>query len=788
MIAGMTDHEPAQNRADIHHQDTAAGGDAKLKISAPKKAAAGIPGVVNALAATYPLTGLRRGTIALKVLNQTDGVDCPGCAWPDPDHRSMAEFCENGAKAIAEEATSRRLTPEFFSKHSITDLRERSDYWLGRQGRITHPMYKAPGSDHYTAITWADAYGKIADRLNSLSSPDAAAFYTSGRTSNEAAFCYQLLTRVIGTNNLPDCSNMCHESSGAALGTTIGIGKGTVTLQDLYDADLVIVAGQNPGTNHPRMLSALEKQRQAGGEVLTLNPLPEAGLSNFKNPQHVRGVVGGGTDITSKYLQIRLRGDFAFFKGLNAILLERAESDPSILDQDFIDTKTAGFADFKAAASQVDWADIAEATSLTRADIEAAADLVCNAKSVIVCWAMGLTQHKDSVAAIKEIVNLLLMTGNIGRPGAGACPVRGHSNVQGDRTMGIWEHPRPEFLAALGKRFNFAPPTKSGVNVVQAIHDMQAGKTEFFMAMGGNFVRAAPDTAVTVAATQNVPFAVHVSTKLNGSHAAVGSEALILPTLVRSERDDQAAGTQRVTVEDSMGMVHASSGRLTPASEHLMSETAIVCEIGRRLDNSVAIDWAAMAADYRVVREHIEAVIPGFTDYETRIDKPGGFALPNPPRDTRSFATPDGKAHFTASDLSVLQVPKNHLILQTLRSHDQFNTTIYGMADRYRGIKDGRRVVFVNPDDIAALGYADGDMVDLVSVWTGADGAEELRRAPAFRVVSYPTAKQCAAAYFPEANALIPLDSIADTSMTPTSKSIIIRLEPTTVQGTMPVT
>lgn len=780
--ANTPEHPP------VTHKTTAEGGDANLTITNPKTSAAGIPGVAHALAATYPLTGIRRGTLALKVLNQTDGVDCPGCAWPDPDHRSMAEFCENGAKAIAEEATARRLTPDFFKNHSIQDLRTRSDYWLGRQGRITHPVYKPAGKNHYEPISWDDAFTKIASTLNSLTTPHHAAFYTSGRTSNEAAFAYQLLTRVLGTNNLPDCSNMCHESSGAALGSTIGIGKGTVTLQDLHESDLVIVAGQNPGTNHPRMLSALEKQRNNGGEVLTLNPLPEAGLTTFKNPQNIKGILGGGTPITSTYLQIKLRGDHAFFKGLNAILLERAETNPDILDHEFITTKTSGFDTMKAAAAQLNWADVEEATSLTRADIERAADMVINAKSMIVCWAMGLTQHKDSVPAIKEIINLLLMTGNIGRPGAGACPVRGHSNVQGDRTMGIWERPRPEFLAALGDRFGFTPPSEPGVNVVEAIHDMAAEKIEFFMAMGGNFVRAAPDTDVTFEALQKVPFAVHVSTKLNGSHAAVGEEALILPTLVRSERDEQCGVAQRVTVEDSMGMVHASSGRLKPASEHLRSELAIVCEIGDRLATDVAIDWASMRDDYRVVRSHIEAVIPGFTDYESRIDHPGGFALPNPPRDSRSFNTPDGLAKFSTTGLEVLAIPDGHLVLQTLRSHDQFNTTIYGMDDRYRGIKNGRRVVFVNPEDITNLGFADGDMVDLVSVWTTADGTESLRRANAFRIVSYPTARSCAAAYFPEANALIPLDSVAETSMTPTSKSIIIRMEPTSHQGTMPVT
>lgn len=784
----MTTAANNHNPTDLTHRSAADGGDVDLEITSPKKTAAGIPGVVKALAHTFPKSGIRRGTLALTVLNQDGGVDCPGCAWPDPDHRSAAEFCENGAKAIAEETMAKQISPVFFAQHSIDDLSQRSDFWLGNQGRLAHPVHKAKGEQHYRPISWDAAFDKIATRLNGLGSPHDAVFYTSGRTSNEAAYAYQLLTRAIGTNNLPDCSNMCHESSGAALISTIGIGKGTVTLDDLYNADLVIVAGQNPGTNHPRMLSALEKQRNNGGEVLTLNPLPEAGLSNFKNPQTAKGLVGGGTDITSEFLQIRLRGDHAFFKGLNAILLQRSKTKPSILDSEFIANQTVGFEEMKSAAATLNWDDVLRATGLTRDDFERAADMVEKAKSVIVCWAMGLTQHRDSVAAIQEIVNLLLMTGNIGRPGAGACPVRGHSNVQGDRTMGIWEKPKPAFLTALKERFNFTPPAEHGYDVVETIQAMQENKVEFFMTMGGNFVRATPDTRATVEAVSKIPLTVHVSTKLNGSHAAVGDEAIILPTLVRSEIDERPSGQQRVTVEDSMGMVHASAGKLKPLSNHLVSEPTIVCEIGRRLRLEGDFNWAEMADDYSVIRGHIEATIPGFDDYENRIDQPNGFALPNPPRDSRSFATPDGLAHFSTNALEVMEVPEGHLILQTLRSHDQFNTTIYGMDDRYRGIKNGRRVVLVNPDDAKTLGFMDGDMVDLVSVWNAADGSIQERRAEAFRVVHYPTARQCAAAYFPEANAVIPLESTAKTSNTPTSKSIVIRLESTVAQGIMPVT
>ncbi|MGK5531132.1 FdhF/YdeP family oxidoreductase [Streptomyces sp. URMC 129] len=759
-------------------------GEDALEVSAPKDWAAGIPAVTHALRMGYDQMGVRRTALTLLKVNQKDGFDCPGCAWPEGDHRSVAEFCENGAKAVAEEATVRRVTPAFFAAHPVGDLAGRSDYWLGQQGRLTEPMYKPAGSETYVPVTWETAFTVVSRELRALRSPDEAAFYTSGRTSNEAAYLYQLLVRQFGTNNLPDCSNMCHESSGSALTETIGVGKGSVHLDDLYRAGLIFVVGQNPGTNHPRMLSALEKAKRRGARVIAVNPLPEAGLLRFKNPQNARGVAGGGTSLADRFLQIRLGGDQALFQALSRLLLDAEDAAPgTVLDRDFIAAHTHGFEAYAGRLRELDWDDVAEATGLTRDVIEATARDVLAAPSVVVCWAMGLTQHKHSVPTIREVVNFLLLRGNIGRPGAGVCPVRGHSNVQGDRTMGIYEKPAPEFLDALRREFGFDPPRHHGFDAVETIRAMDAGKVKVFFAMGGNFVSASPDTAVTERALRNCRLTVQVSTKLNRSHAVCGREALILPVLGRTERDRGPDGADRfVTVEDSMGVVHASRGGLPPASPHLLSEPDVVCRLARSLfgpgggAGAVAdsdVPWAVFGADYDAVRDSIARVVPGFADFNARVRRPGGFVLPHAPRDERRFPTRTGKANFTVNPLEVPRVPPGRLLLQTLRSHDQYNTTIYGLDDRYRGIRRGRRVVFVHPDDLAERGITDGGLVDLVSEWP--DGPE--RRAEAFRAVAYDTPRGCCAAYFPEANVLVPLDSVADTSNTPTSKSIVVRLE-----------
>ena len=752
-------------------------GDEGLRVSPAKDWSAGIPGVAAALSVATEQMGVVRAAKTLLHTNKPNGFDCPGCAWPDPEHPHLAEFCENGAKAVAEEATTRRITRAFFAAHSIDELAERSDYWLGQQGRLTEPMVLREGSRHYEPIAWDDAFDLIAQNLRALDDPDDAIFYTSGRTSNEAAFVYQLFVRAFGTNNLPDCSNMCHESSGSALGETIGIGKGTVTLADVENADLILIAGQNPGTNHPRMLSSLERAKDNGARIVAINPLVEAGLSNFHNPQRVRGVIGKGTELADEYCQIRLGGDLAFFQAVGALLIDADDAGEDVLDHEFIAQYTSGFDEYRRHVAEIDWDDVHAATGLERAQIERVAQMVATAKSVVVCWAMGLTQHRQSVPMIREIVNVLLLQGNIGRAGAGACPVRGHSNVQGDRTVGINEHPPAAFLDAIDREFAITAPREHGLDVVNAIRAMRDGQARVFIGMGGNFIRATPDSRVTEAAVRNLDLTVTISTKLNGSHAICGRQSIILPTLGRTERDVAAGGEQVVTVEDSMGMVHASRGRLEPADPDLHSEVAIVCEIAKRTVGAVgAIDWDAMRGDYRRIRGHIERVVPGFDNFEQRIATPGGFALPNGPRDARQFATADGKAHFTTNPIEVLHLEPGRLILQTIRSHDQFNTTIYGLNDRYRGISAGRRVVFVNPADLRELGVSDGDRVDLVSEWPTPAGVEE-RRAHAFRVVSYPTARGCAAAYFPETNVLVPLDATAEVSNTPASKSVVIRLE-----------
>ncbi|MEU1863004.1 FdhF/YdeP family oxidoreductase [Streptomyces gardneri] len=740
------------------------------QVTPPQHAAAGLPAIGHTLRIARDQMGLGRTARTLLKVNQKDGFDCPGCAWPEEDKRHVAEFCENGAKAVAEEATLRRVTPEFFAAHPVADLATRSGYWLGQQGRITEPMLLAEGGERYEPVTWERAFAIIAEELRALGSPDEALFYTSGRTSNEAAFLLQLFAREFGTNNLPDCSNMCHESSGSALTETIGIGKGSVSLEDLHRADLIIVAGQNPGTNHPRMLSALEKAKAAGARIISVNPLPEAGLEKFKNPQTPHGMLKGAA-LTDLFLQIRIGGDQALFRLLNKLVLET----PGAVDEEFVREHTHGYEEFTAAARAADWDETLAATGLTRAEIERALEMVLASERTIVCWAMGLTQHKHSVPTIREVVNFLLLRGNIGRPGAGVCPVRGHSNVQGDRTMGIFERPAPAFLDALDKEFGIVSPRHHGFDVVRSIQALRDGEAKVFFAMGGNFVGATPDTEVTEAAMRNARLTVHVSTKLNRSHAVTGTRALILPTLGRTDKDVQKSGRQIVTVEDSMSLVHASRGNLPPASPHLLSEPAIVARMARAaLGAGSATPWEEFEADYATIRDRIARVVPGFEDFNARLAaNAGGFALPHGPRDERRFPTKTGKANFTAAPVEYPKVPEGRLLLQTLRSHDQYNTTIYGLDDRYRGIKGGRRVVLVHPEDAAAFGLADGAYTDLVSEWT--DGTE--RRAPGFRVVHYPTSRGCAAAYYPETNVLVPLESTADVSNTPASKSVIVRLE-----------
>ena len=719
--------------------------------------------------------GISRSFRTLLKVNQTDGFDCPSCAWPDPDSkRKAAEFCENGAKAVASEATLKRITPEFFAEHSIPELLKQSDYWLELQGRITHPMWRRPGADHYESISWDAAFALIAQQLNGLSSPHEASFYTSGRASNEAAFLYGLFARQFGTNNLPDCSNMCHESSGLGLTQSIGIGKATVKIEDFEHADAIFVIGQNPGTCHPRMLTELQKAARKGAKIVSVNPLPETGMIRFKNPQEPLSLLGSGTTIACLFLPVRINGDVALLKGIMKEMLEEdARQGGKVLAHDFIEQQTQGFAALRADLEATSWAEIVEHGGVSREQIQEAAKIAIESERTIFCWAMGITQHKNGVANVQMIANFALLRAQIGRRGAGLCPVRGHSNVQGDRTVGIWEKMSDEFLDALGKEFAFSPPKEHGMDSVATIQGMHAGKVKVFVGLGGNFLSATPDTNYTATAMQRCQLTVQISTKLNRGHLITGEQALILPCLGRTELDQQEAGKQFVTVEDTMGVVHQSHGMLPPASEHLKSEPAIVAGIAQAtLDARATTNWQALVADYDRIREHIEHVVPGFAQYNARVREPGGFYLPNGPREGK-FTTKSGRAQFTVHPIPTHDLNAGELLLTTIRSHDQFNTTIYGEDDRYRGISGGRRVLFLNAEDISARGLAAGAFVDLISRF-----GRERRRAERFRLVPYAIPRGCAAAYYPETNVLVPVNSVSEGSNQPVSKSVIISVEP----------
>ncbi|MBC8101808.1 MAG: FdhF/YdeP family oxidoreductase [Cytophagales bacterium] len=747
----------------------------EIRIGERETTAAGMQAIVQTLRFGLGEMGAGRTLKTLTTLNQKTGVDCPSCAWPDPDgHRSFAEFCENGAKAVAEEATLARVTPEFFAAHTVSDLAEQSDRWLGKQGRLTHPLRLRAGSERYEPVSWREAFQLIGDELNRLTSPDEAVFYTSGRTSNEAAFLYQLFVRQFGTNNLPDCSNMCHESSGLGLTETIGIGKGTVTLEDFSHADSIFVIGQNPGTNHPRMLSALQAAARRGCKIVSINPLIETGLMRFGHPQEVTGVLGKGTPIASLFLPVRINGDVALLKGIQKEMLEQdQQAGGTLLDHAFIRARTAGFAEYAADLAQTSWEEITEQSGVTRDQIQEAAQVALGSERMICCWAMGLTQHRNGVANVQEVVNFCLLRGQIGRQGAGVCPVRGHSNVQGDRTMGIWEQMSDSFLDALGREFGFAPPRHHGFDTVAALAAMHEGRAKVFVGMGGNFLSATPDTEFTAEAMRRCRLTVHVSTKLHRGHLVTGEEALILPCLGRTEHDVSAGGEQFVTVEDSMGVVHASKGVLEPASPQLLSEPAIVAGIAKAtLGDRSAVDWDALTADYDSIRDSISRVVPGFEEYNRRVRVPGGFYLPNGPREGR-FTTASGKAHFTVHAIPRHDLLPGQLLLMTIRSHDQFNTTIYGNDDRYRGVHGGRRVIFVNADDLREANIESGQAVDVTSHYQG-----ETRTVYGFKAVPYEIPRRCTAAYFPETNPLVPLGNIAEGSRQPASKSIIVTIAP----------
>ncbi len=746
-----------------------------LHLGHIKKSAAGIPAIVESIKQVVGEAGAVRGLKALNHMNQKGGFDCPSCAWPDPDddRSTLGEYCENGAKAVAEEATLKKLTPEFFAENSVQDLAALTDYEIGRKGRIAQPMFLPHGGTHYQPITWDDAFHKIGATLNKLSSPNEAIFYTSGRTSNEAAFLYQLFVRAYGTNNLPDCSNMCHESSGVALGESLGIGKGSVKLEDFYEAEVIIILGQNPGTNHPRMLTALQKAKANGARIIAVNPLPETGLMGFNNPQSVKGLLGMDIHLTDIFLPVIINGDMALLKAVEYYLWQHEQREPGkVFDRDFIEHNTVDFDAFINDLQQQNPEQLAKACGISLPQIREVADLLKDKTKIIACWAMGLTQHVNAVDTIKEIVNLLLLKGSIGKPGAGTCPVRGHSNVQGDRTMGIFEKPSEQFLDSIAANFHFTPPNKHGYDVVEAIKAMHGGKASVFIAMGGNFLSATPDTLYTAAALRKCLLTVHVSTKLNRSHLVHGHEALILPCLGRSDKDLMNGEEQIVSCENSMGVVQLSKGVLHPVSDQLLSEPVIVCRLAKAtLGNRSPINWDNYLQHYDQIREDIERTIPGFGDYNKRLRDPGGFYLPNCNRDG-AFNTTSKKAHFNIAPIHTIHLHEDDLLMMTIRSHDQFNTTIYGLNDRYRGIYKERRVILMNQGDMDRRNLKQGDMVDIYNHHGGVE-----RVAHKFIVVPYPIPPTCAATYFPETNVLVPVNNVAKKSNTPVSKAVIISVK-----------
>ena len=746
----------------------------EVKTTAIPKVATGIPAILHSLAYGLSEMGPMRMTRAWLAVNQKTGFDCPSCAWADPDgNRHPFEFCENGAKAMADEATTARITPEFFARHSIAELSEKSDYWLNRQGRLICPMVLRPGATHYEPISWSDAFQAIGKELNQLGSPDEAVFYTSGKATNEAAFLFQLFARLYGTNNLPDCSNMCHESSGWGLSQTLGVGKSTVTISDIEHADLIFSIGQNPGTNHPRMLTSLLAAKRNGATIIDVNPLPEVGLLRFKHPQEPLRLLGAGTQLSDSLLQVRINGDVALLKGIIKTVLEAEDRSPgTVLDWDFIRGHTHGFDEFREHVRAIDWRQIEEQSGIARARIVEIGEVAAKARGTIICWAMGLTQHRNGVENVREVVNLLLLRGNIGKPNAGVLCVRGHSNVQGDRTMGIWEQMDEGFLNRLGAEFKFEPARRKGYDTVETIRAMDAGKVKAFVSLGGNFLSATPDTDVVARGLSKCRLTAFISTKLNRNHLVTGATAVILPCMGRTEIDMQASGQQFTTVEDTLGVVSSSRGVLAPVSVHIKSEVAIISGIAAAtVSGKGDVDWTNFL-DYDRIRDCASRVVAGFENFNERVRAPGGFYAPVAAKH-RQFATDTGKANFTVNPIRQIQLASDQYLMMTIRSHDQFNTTIYGLDDRYRGIRGGRRVIFMNRHDMAEAGLKEPQLVTLTSHFEG-----ERRTVRDFNVIPYKIPRRCTATYYPESNPLVALGSVAEISNTPASKSIVISIEP----------
>ncbi len=743
------------------------------KITAPATAAGGVSSLTTAAKQIWQKSDITHGIKAVKSMNKISGFDCPGCAWPTaPEEALSVEICENGIKALAEEISPQNADREFFANYSLAELRGENDYLLGLHGRLSEPMIIRHGETNYQPISWDSALQIIADQLQQLDNPNQAAFYTSGRTSNEAAFLYQLLARQFGTNNLPDSADLCHEASGIALGDTIGIGKGSVKIEDFYQADAIFIFGQNPGSNHPRMLKALQKAAANGCKIISINPLREAGLMRFKNPQHLSGLIGNGSALSDLILQVKINGDYALISGiLKAVLEHAAQHNNHGLDKEFIETYTTNFNEFCQTINKLSWDEITHHSGISQELIMTAAEIFCNSKKVIACWAMGLTQHHNGVDTIKQLVNLLLLGGHVGKPGAGVCPVRGHSNVQGDKTMGITEKPQAYIQEGLPRVFGIMPPLAYGDDTITTIEKLANGEIKTLIMLGGNLLMASPATTNTASALQQAELTVHIATKLNHTHLYPGKIGIILPALSRSEKDLINDIAQVVSVENSMGIVHRSAGVLEPCSPLLKSEIAIICELADKLFKTSSVTWAEFTNNYDLIREKISQIIPGFADFNQKLLDPGWFYLPNPVRDQRKFVTASGKANFTPNlGISALPLAADEFLLMTTRSHDQFNTTISGMDDRYRGIYNTRMIVFMNSDDMTELDISSGNQVMIQN------SAHPQMRLDKMTVVAYDIPKRCLAGYFPETNVLIPLDSIDPQSRTPTSKSIVVKI------------
>ncbi|WP_459588229.1 FdhF/YdeP family oxidoreductase [Corynebacterium camporealensis] len=735
------------------------------KIGNRAKSAAGLGGVVHAMQHAVP----NRAMLPLVNLNKDSGVDCPGCAWPEPPvgEQGIVEFCENGAKAIAQETTPKRVSREFFANTTVEQMREMTDYELDQLGRLQEPMLydRSKGDGKYHPISWDEAFRIISEEIKATE-PNRNVLYTSGTAVNESAFSFGVLGRRIGTNNLPDCANLCHDSTGVALAKMVGVGKGSATMQDLYNTDLVISVGQNPGTNHPRALGAFERMKDNGGKLIAINPLPETGLMKFRDPQEPKALLGFSKKLADQYVQVRLDGDRALFQQINREVIRR-----DLLDHSFLERFCSNVEETIEHLNSLDPAELERGSGIPQSEVNAIVDRVEKAENIVLAWTLGVTQHKNAVKTIQEMMNFLLLTGNIGKPGAGSFPFRGHSNVQGDRTMGISEKMPEPFLAKLEKEFGFDVPREHGYSSVDAAAALRDGDVDVFISLGGNFIRALSDTTACEDGMARTKLSAHMLTKLNNTCAWPGERGLILPVRSRTDYDPQASGPQKVSVEASDSTVSPSKpSRKANQDLNLKSEVDIICSIGRETFGDDF--WQPMIDNYDVIRDHIEAVIPGFENYNERLNRPRGFMLPHAARE-RIFNTDNGKAQLTINETAVIELEDDQLLLSSVRAHDQYNTISYGLDDRYRGIRGGRRVLFISPADLKKRGLKDGDIVDVVSVYDG-----EERRAPNFRLVEYNTARDCVTGYFPELNVLVPLSQHAVGSHTPVSKSLVVHLEP----------